>query len=137
MKVDIRIAIIQLIVSVYDLITLPVYFLLQRPWRKWGYFQYANHVVRGDVTSPLFSTAAPSTHWLTKYTTYTEICRQAMRKYAHCNGFGVRQVLDAHDVVQPDGKVVTKKLLDDKYTWITYGDADQRMDAIAKVRLRN
>ena len=47
---NILICIIQCLVFVYDIITFPVYFLVQRPWKKWALMnrKHAEVVGSGD-----------------------------------------------------------------------------------------
>ncbi|CAG2111382.1 unnamed protein product [Medioppia subpectinata] len=131
-----RLALIKGLVYSYDALTLPVYTLAQRPWRR----RRAN---RRRKARPLDSTTAYSawvrdaehrvsdTHFTATSETVAELFERSVRQYGSKECVGYRPVLAEEDERQPDGKVFRRRLLDD-YRYLSYNEVDAMVDVAAK-----
>jgi len=133
--VSVALGIVKSVVCVYDIVTLPVYFLAQQPWKTLA--QSAEPKAQperpGDPYSPWKRIGTPPTHDCYKVETVSELFSKTIEKYrSRERCFGYRQCFGEEDEKQPDGKVFRKQILDDKYTWLSYDELDQRIDRIAR-----
>lgn len=134
---------IELVVNVYDYITLPLYYIIQKPWkaheaatqvraRQIDEFTWANKDTKLDKSNRK------------SVDTLDQLFRESVTAFASRDCLGVRKILavEYKDEKPPAGtlngtdgkslppagsgkKVVSKYVLDDKYTWFTYKQIDQ------------
>lgn len=126
-------AVIKVLVTVYDVITLPIYIIIQRPWIYWQKKQvrFAKPIIEGDPSSPYKRPPTPEPESLRGLQTLDEVARKAIRSYPKQPVLGTRPVLGRTEEVQPNGKVFQKVILGD-YEWLTYEEADRKIDLIAR-----
>lgn len=118
---------------IYDIITLPIYAILQRPWNRLSRIRAvrARQANPSDPSSPWVRLATAKKHFLHDCKTVDE----AIKKSIEHNGrdkpcMAYRPVLK-EEVVTVNEKPITKYVMSD-YKWITYGEFDARVDNIAK-----
>lgn len=127
------------IISLYDIVTYPVYFITQQPWKK----TRAMHAVRAvqenpeDPYSPWVRIGKAPVCLAEGCETIDEMMRKCIKTYYNRNAFGYRRILAEEKVVQNDGRVFYKRSLEPKYTWFTYGEVDKRIDNIMRGILLN
>ena len=132
------ILIIKIIIHIYDVITLPVYTILQKPWIQISKSNAirAKQINPADPYSPWVSLGTASKCFIDDCLTVDE----AINKSIELNGrdkqcLGYREVIE-ENVVYSEGKPITKYVLSD-YKWITYGEYEERMGNIGKGLLLN
>lgn len=117
-----------LLVLLYDILTLPIYFLVQQPWKKWPRISQprsirepqskANEIVCGSVkTAP----SKASDHFLLQCRTIDEALDRALEHRGEEPCLGYRHTLSSYTELV-EGKPITKKALTPEYEWLTYGD---------------
>ncbi|XP_076331035.1 fatty acid CoA ligase Acsl3-like isoform X1 [Tachypleus tridentatus] len=115
----------------YDIISLPFYIILQRPWRQWlrspvwGEYQkprdISSPLVRIDKTEP----------FLPGIETVDQVFRYSVKRFSNTKCFGTREIKGEEEEVQKDGKVFKKLILGD-YKWLTYEEANKRVELFGK-----
>ncbi|XP_077524274.1 long-chain-fatty-acid--CoA ligase 4-like [Amblyomma americanum] len=118
---------------IYDLITLPIYAVFQKPWLHWKRKRtcFAKPLIEGDPSSAyrsLRSTEYPS---FKGCQTLDDVARAAVRLHAKRPALGTRPLLGCTEEMQPSGKIFKKLILGD-YEWITYEEVDRRIDVTAR-----
>lgn len=131
--VSLALGVIKSVVCVYDVLTLPVYFLLQKPWETTRASAEAKSKSRSpdDPYSPWMRIGSPPDHDCFKAQTINELVSMTIGKYKNRKCFGHRECLGEEDETQPDGKVFRKQNLGE-YKWLTYVQLDQRIEDIAR-----
>ena len=122
-------------IIIYDVVTIPIYFIVQMPWRKWR--------MMWTVRSSPKPSGEPGTldwthDWDPPYPpsiyrnceTFADLFDVSIQKHSSQQCLGTRKVLDMVEGKSPDGKILKKKILDDHYDWITYAELDQKIDLI-------
>lgn len=150
----ISIRIIEFIVNLYDFFTLPLYYLIQQPWKL---EQEANKVRARQVEPNVWVNIDNKLDKSNRKSidTLDQLFRDSVQNYASRNCLGVRKVLaleykDQQQQVNgtststngfangttngnhatsrtpatPSKRVVSKYVLDDKYTWYTYAQIE-------------
>ena len=133
-KVNIILGIIKTIICLYDIITLPIYFLAQRPWKK--SFRSKEPRATGDPLIGWTRKPVQYDHLLFQVTTLDELTRGNAKKYGDQKMLASREVFGEEDEKQPDGKVFRKFILGD-YKWYTFNQIDERIEHIAKGLMLN
>lgn len=125
--------VLKALVTAYDIVTLPVYFLIQKPWVCWRQKRqcFAKPAIEGDPSSPYSRMSVPELRSLKDVKTLDEATRRAIRLYDQRPSLGVRPVLGRTEVKQATGNVVKKLVLGD-YEWSTFEEVDRRIDVIAR-----
>lgn len=138
LPVSATIGLVKSIACVYDVVTLPVYSLIQRPWSKTRASSEAKAIQENpsDPYSPWVRIGSPPSHLCYSATSISDLFSASCKKYQKNNCFGYRQILGVEDEKQSDGKVFKKQILGD-YIWFTYEQIDRRVDNIAKGLLLN
>ena len=124
------------LVLFYDVLTLPLFLLLQRPWIR---LQRASRV-KARLQRP----DDPYSPWIPVGTTnhqndflfegassIPELYQNAMKHHSSKKCYGFRQVFGEEEEKQPNGKVFRKMVLNDKYTWVTFKETDQKITELA------
>lgn len=140
----ISIWLIETVVNICDFVTLPIYYVVQQPWRSRRTAQQVRSEQIEDFTWVNIDNKLDKSN-KKSVDTLDQLFRESVSTYAKRNCLGVRKILaveykDAHSngisgrdssisskVSQqsPKKKVVSKYVLDDKYTWYTYEQIEQ------------
>lgn len=120
-------------VAVYDIATLPVYFIFQKPWIHWKRKRacFAKRIIEGDPSSPYRRLKNEELDNLKGLQTLDEITRMAIRMNPNRPALGTRQLLGCREERQPDGKVF-KKLVLGEYEWLTYEEVGRKIELTAR-----
>ena len=122
------------IVSVYDILTYPIYFVIQRPWIQRRLFNEVR-AVQEDPSNPYSSWVRIGERpkmIIEDCQTIDQIMRKCIETYTSRNCMGYRKVLKEDYEPQVDGKIFLKKTLAPEYTWLTYGEVGERIDYISR-----
>jgi len=123
------ICLIQAVVFVYDIVTYPLYTVVQRPWVvRHNFNKQRSNVVSQDQDSIVVKAPYKVTKPLQEFIdagvdTMAKCFKFGLDKHTHKMCLGTRQLLDEEDETQPNGKVFKKWKLG-KYTWQSYVDVD-------------
>ena len=135
---DVILFFIKSIFHFYDIITLPIYALIQKPWISYSKSRAvrAKQLNPKDPYSPWVGLAQPSNTFADHCKTVDEMIKKAIKVNGvnkKCLGF--REVI-REETEYSEGKPFTKCVLND-YKWITYGMLDERVDRIGRGLLLN
>ncbi|XP_077521894.1 long-chain-fatty-acid--CoA ligase 4-like [Amblyomma americanum] len=121
------------LVTVYDVITLPVYAVFQRPWVYWKRKRicFAKPIIEGDPSSPYKRLQNDDFEDLRGVQTLDEMARRAISRHAPRPALGTRPVLSSTETRQPNGRCFKKLVLGD-YEWLTYEEVDRKIDLTAR-----
>lgn len=122
------------IINVYDVLTYPIYYIVQKPWIKKQKYDRIR-AVQEDPSNPYSSwvrVGEPPEMIIDKCTTIDEIMRTCFDVYKNRPCMGYRQVLEEIEEVQSDGKVHIKKRLAPEYTFLSYSQVSERLDHIMR-----
>lgn len=124
------ICLIQACVYVYDLVTLPLYAVVMRPWKtRAEYEKIRATVVERDseqitVKAP-YKMNIPLKELIDAgVDTMAKCFKFGVEKYSHKKCLATRQLLEERDETQPNGKVFKKWKLGE-YTWQSYVEVDE------------
>ena len=133
LPISLAMGLVKSLVTVYDVLTLPVYTLLQQPWTVTSASAQikARQINPNDPYSPWVRIENPPDHLCFQSTSVADLFSRSCKKYRKLRAFGSREVFGEEDEKQPDGKVFRKQLLGN-YNWFTYEEMDQRVDNIAR-----
>lgn len=132
LSTSIGLGLIKSVVCVYDVVTLPIYALVQRPWAAAKPPAVkARPEAASDPYSPWIRTGTPPDHLCYQAKTISELFSLTCKKHPEKRSFGYREVFGEEDEKQTDGKVFKKLILGD-YKWFTCAQIDQRVENLAK-----
>jgi len=141
---------IRAVISIYDIISYPIYFLIDKPWRVKEEIERPRSKVRNGTWVAETSKAAK----LLACSTMAEAIEITVKEKQHKQCLGYRKVLGIETshtngfIFECNGKTqdnknnnnhkkhsngvipkktMPKKILDNKYTWLTYGDVNDRI----------
>lgn len=120
---------VKAITFICDVITYPVYLLLQRPWEKRMLSSKPkSKIVSSDQKSITIRTVAtPQENHTTLVKngidTMEKVLRYAVKKYPDKKCLGTREILAEEDEQQPDGRIF-KKYKMGEYKWTTFSETD-------------
>lgn len=123
----------------YDVITFPFYYLIQRPWevKKRSNRVRSQPEDPNDPHSPYVRLGKKVDHYVTQCKTIPDAQRKSLlmnNKDRQCLGY--RRIKAEHEEVQPNGKIMRKWELSD-YEWLSIGEVDQLIGDIARGLLIN
>lgn len=123
---------------IYDIITFPIYLIVQRPWNRLAKIQAvrAQQSDPTDPSSPWVRLATARKHFLHDCKTVDEAIKKSIEYNGRDNQCLAYRPILAEEVATINEKPITKYVLSD-YKWITYGQFDERVDNIAKGLLMN
>ncbi|XP_022690631.1 long-chain-fatty-acid--CoA ligase 4-like [Varroa jacobsoni] len=130
LKAHLAVGLIRMLSFAYDIVTLPVYTIIQRPWRQ-SFARstlYAAPLKPGDPQSPWAPVTVPDYEIFKGITTVDQLIRRAIALYGDKECLGTRWVLAEENEVQPNGKVFKKLRLASDYKFITYKQFDELLD---------
>lgn len=120
---------VKAITFICDVITYPVYLLLQRPWEK----RRQSAKPKGKIISAdqkaitvRTLTAPQESHTLlvkNEIDTMEKVLRYAVKKYPDKKCLGTREILAEEDEQQPDGRIFKKYKMGD-YIWTSFSETD-------------
>ncbi|XP_011135957.1 long-chain-fatty-acid--CoA ligase 4 isoform X2 [Harpegnathos saltator] len=115
---------------VYDLLTFPVYLILQRPWekRKASRRIKARSISKDDTTITYRSVDSPGPMHIMlereKIETLEKMFLWVVKMHSDKKCFGTRQILAEEDETQSNGRIF-KKYRMGEYKWKTYQEVDR------------
>ncbi|XP_043213778.1 long-chain-fatty-acid--CoA ligase 4-like [Amphibalanus amphitrite] len=126
------------VMFVYDVITLPIYTILQKPWVR---IKKAKKIRAKEVPGSVCryrNYDDPIGFQVTmkreKLDTVEKIVRYAVKQHGDKKGFGTRAILSEENETQPNGKVFKKFVMGD-YQWTSYVQFAARADAFGRALL--
>ena len=131
------------IVLIYDVVSFPIYFVVQQPWRTISKARQVRAKLEreDDPYSSWVRIGKPKNEIATSIiegtTNLGELFSKCFQLYGRKRCYGYREILNEEDEQQPNGKVFRKLILKDEYTWLSYYDANQRIEDIAQGFLEN
>ncbi|RWS11375.1 long chain fatty acid CoA ligase-like protein [Dinothrombium tinctorium] len=131
--VSLAIGILKTVVCLYDVITLPVYYFLDRPWIRRAVNRQVQAVKANpdDPYSSYVRRELPPPHYVLECNTINDVLRKVVETYTTRRCMAYREVFGEEEERQADGKVFQKLVLGD-YVWFSYNEIDKRVDDIAK-----
>ncbi|XP_050530639.1 fatty acid CoA ligase Acsl3 isoform X2 [Daktulosphaira vitifoliae] len=118
---------------IYDVVTYPIYLILQQPWIKINKSnEMKSKVTNLDDNSILIQTLSePSPGHLMivkdKIDTLYKVFQYAVEHHRDSNCLGTRQILAEEDEIQKNGRIF-KKYVMGEYQWMTYKEVDEASD---------
>lgn len=130
---QIAIGLIKTVVCIYDVITFPIYFLVQQPWEEWkkAHKIYAHQMRDDDPYSPVVKIVDQKPNPFAGLTTMDDVFKFALKRYPNKALFGRRDISGEKEETQKDGKVF-KKLVLGGYKWSTFSEINEKVDNIGK-----
>ena len=128
---------LQAVVFVYDIVTYPIYTVVQRPWvaRSLHDKERATVISRDDqqITVEAPHKTCPDLEEFKQagVDTMAKCFQFGLEKHSHKRCLGTRQLLEEKDEVQGNGKLFKKWRLGE-YTWQSYVDIDQLSSRLGK-----
>lgn len=134
----IALGLIKSVVCVYDVLSLPVYAIIQKPWAvtRASNELKAKQENPNDPYSPWVRIGTPPDHMCYTSSSISDLFKKTCSKYNGKKSFGYREVYGEEDEVQPDGKKFKKQVLGE-YQWFTYNQIDDRVENIARGFMAN
>ncbi|GFY53981.1 long-chain-fatty-acid--CoA ligase 4 [Trichonephila inaurata madagascariensis] len=134
LKTKVVLNLLKLIIFAYDVVSLPIYFLVMQPWRRWKWNRtiWAKQVRPDDPYSPCVRHVRSIVNPLENVKTMDELFRLAIVRHGSKRCVGTREVLSEADEYLKNGKVFKKVRLGDKYIWHSYIDINERIETLAK-----
>ncbi|XP_022651193.1 long-chain-fatty-acid--CoA ligase 4-like [Varroa destructor] len=117
----------------YDVLTLPIYTLMQRPWNEWKNRRLVYSVPLNPgqpLPSGMKRAISRNKGVLDGITTMDQLMRRAIEKFADRKCFGSREVFAEDEETQPDGKIFKKYTLGE-YRWLKFREVDEKINHIA------
>ncbi|RWS25857.1 long chain fatty acid CoA ligase-like protein [Leptotrombidium deliense] len=126
------------LVLIYDIISMPIYFIIQKPWRVWKRMNRARARQEDpkDPYSPYVRVEETVYELVPRSMmnaeTIGEVFQHACDLYAKKRCYGFREVFAEQEELQPNGKKFRKLVMAENYTWINYEDVNQDIDLLVK-----
>lgn len=136
------------VVTLVDFILLPVnYLVYKRPWeveikKKHEVDAKNRFLYNASLTEVILKSPDPPmtcknreeliAHMSPKIDTMAKVFEHASRKFGSKECLGTRKVLGARQQLGEGGKLLSKLLHEDKYTWQSYDDVSIRVDSVAR-----
>lgn len=127
---------------VYDLLTFPVYLILQRPWekRKASRRIKARPISKSEDTITYRSVGSPGPMHVTlereKVQTLEGVLLWVSKVHGDKKCLGTRQILAEEDEVQPNGRIF-KKYKMGEYSWKSYVDVERLAASFSRGLVEN
>lgn len=134
---------LHLFVFLYTYLTLPIYWLIQKPWKRLKETSYtrAAPMVKDDPSTPWVSTFPSDYKYVLDEVSTIDEMMNKVQNYFNLDrrALGYRRVLREHVVTGPDGKTplridgrTVKKRELSEYNWISYEEMVKRKNFIAR-----
>ncbi|CAN7983478.1 unnamed protein product [Ixodes hexagonus] len=130
--IEVVLCLIKAIVTAYDVCTLPLYTVFQKPWKNWKNPKrcFGIQLDRDDPGSPCVKAETSRVDRLLGIRTMDELMKASFRMYSDRPCLGTRPVLGECEE-ENSGKVLKKLLLGD-YQWLTFKDVDYKVDLVSR-----
>jgi len=136
---SILIAVIEILLFIWDFVTYPVYLLIQLPWRKTRRIQRTRARIVTHGATEVTIRAVPMVNKIKdelkacpeQINTMERLWNFSMKKYGRKQCLGSRAVLGETDEKQPNGKMFTKLQLGE-FKWTNYQDLNTRADHLGR-----
>jgi len=139
--------VVKSIILIYDIVTIPLYFILQMPWTK---VEQSNdsqlrREVSGDKKSPWISSirqmsldSMVSPDSTQGCLTLHELMVKMIMFHKDKRCLGVREILMEEEIKDPDGRTVAvKKVQQTDYRWWSYIQINKKIDDVVKGLMAN
>lgn len=128
---------IRCILSIYTVITRPIYYLIQKPWKVRTNFNRLRAVplTHGD-NEILYRSVAEISDVHVRFIqdgidTMEKVFRFAVRQHGQKAAVGTREIIAEQDEVQPNGRIFKKFVLGD-YQWRTFTQMDSEAESFGR-----
>ena len=138
-KSSFGVILIKFFIILYDIISYPIYSIIQRPWeaKKLNRRVRAKRENPNDPHSAYVRVGDNLYHYITKCKTIPEAQRMSLLMNGRDRpSLGFRKILAEEEEKQSNGKILRKWKLSD-YKWLTIGEVDQLIGDIARGLLAN
>lgn len=118
---------------IYDVVTFPVYFVMDQPWEHWKWKKVVWSALenKDDPYSSYVRQVHNPNSFADGVYTMNDLFKSAVSQHGDKPCYGTREVLGEEDIVSESGEVL-KKLSLGEYKWMTYSQADSRIEEISK-----
>ena len=141
-KIDVSniiLAIVKIVVFLWDFFTFPIYQAIYKPWEKRKRAKQAKSSCLSQYTTDsqmVFEAPEISDPFYTEFIrskpqTIADAWKWAVSRYKSKPLLGTREILKEEDEIQKSGKMFTKYDLGD-YRWVTYEDVDYTADYLGR-----
>lgn len=131
--------VVQGLVYLWTILTLPIYFLIYRPWQKTRGYRRKRaqrvEILKDQVTfRALANTQSRVRQRLLDQNVRTmdQILKYSVEKHGKKNCLGTRRIIEERQVPGGNGKLFTKRIMEPKYTWMSYQDVDRKSSSIGR-----
>ena len=128
--VSFGIILIKIIIYIYDVITFPIYFLLQTPWIKTkAMVRNRANLVKKDDTSVIYKPIERTNKRLENFRkdgikTMNDCFNYSVKQHGNKNLVGTRKILGKSEELQSNGKIFEKWEMGE-YKWKTYIEVEE------------
>ena len=137
--VKLALVILNILLHVWDFITYPIYFLVQKPWKRTQKIRKTRSRIVTHQANEVTIRAVPMVNAIKdelkaypdQITTLEKVWNYSLKKYGSKDALGTRQVLGELEEKQADGKMFTKYQLGE-YKWINYQEMNTQADSLGK-----
>ena len=129
---------IKFFVFVYDVITYPLYLIVQKPWKVMEKSSkiFAKQKKPDDLYSPWICTKKPDVEYWDSCKTVPELFKRIVHEFGDKKCCGQRKLISEEEELQSNGKLLKKVVLGE-YQWLSYNQVDVRVEHVAKGLLVN
>ncbi|RWS30227.1 long-chain-fatty-acid--CoA ligase 4-like protein [Leptotrombidium deliense] len=125
-------------IYLYDIVTFPVYYAIQRPWIKKRKANKVRAIAEQSDKGTLWRSVAEVNPSLADdCSTVDAYFSKMVMSYGSRKCLGFREIMHEEMERQNDGKVFKKRILSPNYKWFTYSQIDKRIDDVVKGFLLN
>ena len=125
-------------VYLWSIITWPIYFLIYRPWKKTpGFTRKRSNRIEIQMDQIVYR--APHRHCPIRQrlqneglTTMDKVLKYGVSKHGKRNCIGTRKILEERKVTGPDGRTLTKLVMEPKYRWLNYDEVYDKSTYIGR-----
>eukprot|EP00092_Neocalanus_flemingeri_P024572 GFUD01026650.1.p1 GENE.GFUD01026650.1~~GFUD01026650.1.p1 ORF type:complete len:727 (-),score=160.71 GFUD01026650.1:215-2395(-) len=138
------VGLINVFLFIWDVVTYPVYAILQKPWREVSRIERTRARIVAHQSNEITIRAVPMVNKTRdemkaypeeinpkEINTMDRLFNFSSKKFGRKSCLGTREVLGETEEEQPDGKVFTKLQLGN-YSWLTYCDLNTKADHLGK-----
>jgi len=133
------VGLIEVLLFIWDVVTYPVYVLIQQPWRQTRRIERIRARAVDHKATEVTIRAVPTTDKIKeellahqeKINTMEKLFNFSAKKFGSKSCLGTREVLGELDEQQSSGKIFTKLQLGD-YSWLSYKELDSKAEFLGK-----
>ncbi|GBL78520.1 Long-chain-fatty-acid--CoA ligase 3 [Araneus ventricosus] len=132
-RAKIAVYFIKFLVLIYDIISFPIYFIIDKPWNRWKLQKivFSKLEDEQDPFSCYVRQVRSKRPTEDRKQTMDQLFRSAVEKYGDRECYGVREVLGEEMEEAKSGKKFKKMNLGE-YKWLTYNEVDKMIDTISR-----